>query len=101
MNTLRNTVVAAVVALGLAPLALAPASAHGSFHGGSGGGFGHGPVDFGHGFGGGDRHDGRHRYGWNSGYYAYPAFDVEYGATSSCQEGYHLGEDGRCWPDKR
>jgi hypothetical protein len=101
MNILRKTFAAAVVAVGLAPLVLAPASAHGFFHGGGGGGFSHGFGGADRGFGGFDHHGDRHRYGWNSGYYAYPAYGLEYGPTNSCQDGYHLGEDGRCWPDER
>ena len=95
MNTLRKLGLAvAIASLGLAPLAASTALARsGSVHSG-GGGF-HG-GDFGRGQGGYDhrRRGYDHFYGWDYGYYAFP----DYGPP--CPYGCHLGEDGKCWPNK-
>jgi hypothetical protein len=89
MHTFRKLFAAAAIVA----VAAGSASAHGAFHGGGAGGFGHG---FGGDHGGRGGEYGYHRhYGWDYEYYALPG-----GGESYCQDGFHIGSDGRCWPDK-
>ncbi len=112
MTTFRKYFVfaATAAALSLAPFALTSASAHGGFHPGGGGHGGFGGSmggGYGHGYGGHYEHGGHDygRYGYYHGYcrwnYCGGGYDYE-GASAEgpvCPEGYHFGEDSRCWPN--